>query len=842
MAYIQPNKLLPPTSRVIRPYQCSFIATEGPNILGKLNMSGVEIPYYSQFTTRMTLNPSATKQPLLYGFLGSEVTFILLKFTYDETDPNCIIEEEQFVEYYYADQPSIIRTASKLLLLTGNSTHRIPQIFLNNPSEVKVTVDALVANLEQDDINLDDVNYVTISNIYYNSILSDMIETSCDGITGSTQLQVLGIDGYVQLYLDYIDILTIEPQYTTNEIKLTTISDTTIILGFLSQFEMYQALSRISWVVKDPSSRYLTKDYPGLDVLAPVFGLKQPLPIPNPCPYPFLSGTTILPSEIVNFFISGVTDARDGEISVDSIYISIRQQGYVEPITGITHVGVYDITMSVTDLANNQAVLTYTIVCDDTPPTIIFNYGASGSGFTMTDNDMALPNVGITAIDIINKSVDGVYDTVDGPIDIYNITILIDDPISGLTPMTIITTPGSYSLTYYVEDYSGNAFTTGKTLTYDGYKIIEGGETFIIPGGVVSMELLYGGETGTTATVVLSGISFTVANISGVTNSEFVWDYYDVNGTYHNFGSGNTGSITFIVIGNLFTVSFLRGSLYFTLSNLGVAPDYFEIEPLALTYSFETGLTNTFKIKTNLAWTINDNIDWLLLSSYAGTGITIITGITMDKNTTGYSRTGSTLVTCSGVTLFETIDLLMIQESETDYFEVTPTGVTFTEEIGSIGFFDITTNRDWTVTNDVTWLSLDSIVGTGNTSIICTTNEVNTTGFERSGLTHIIMDSGSIYETIDVVMTQESIPAIFSGDTYTFVTDVQLVYLGETETTATLVLSGQSFTIENSLNNTLIIDGVEFDNEGDFIELTVDTTDFEITFDGGNLVFTIIVL
>jgi hypothetical protein len=737
MAYIQPNKLLPPTARVIRPFACSFLAVEGPNIIGKLNLSGVEIPYDSQFTTRITLNPNATKQPLLYGFLGTEVTYIALKIIYDETDPLCNIEEEMFIEYYFQDQPSIIRHIGKLLVLTGNSVHRIPQLFLNNPSPVKVIVEALVANLEQEDIDVNNINNVTIGNLYYNNILSDTILTHSLLVSGSTQLQITGIDGYVQLYLDYVDILTVEPMYITNEIKITTVSDTNIILGFLSLFEMYQGLSRISWVLEDQSMRYLTKEYPTVDIVPPVFHL-NPLVLPvdiDTYAYPYTSGTTILPHEIINYFITGVTDERDGIIPVDNVYITIRQYGFVEPITGITQVGVYNIIMGVNDIANNQTVLVYTIIVDDQPPLITFKPIASGSGFTMTEVDMTLPSEGITSNDIITKSIDFIYDLVDGVIINTDAVILVNDIISGLTPMTVLTTPGSYDLMYYVEDKAGNAFTSGKTLVYEGYKILVENEIFTIPNGMSSMDFRFTGDSGSTATIIISGETFIVKNVSGITNDELVWDF---GGTgEYNFGSGLTGSIEINVNDTLFIINFMgRGSLLFNIVNAGPMPDYFEVNPSVLFYTSQSGLTEIFNIVSNLSWSITDDIDWILLSDYYGTGTTTITSITMSENITGELRSGITSITASGT-------------------------------------------------------------------------------------------------TIDITILQESVTPIYSGETYIFNNDMKFIYFGETGTTAIVVLSGISFTIEKSSGNTFVwdlggADEHEFIVE-EYIIVIVEGTVFRIT-------------
>ena len=56
MPYIISNNLLTPADKVIKPYNCAFIAVDGPQIKGKLNMEGLEIPYDSQYTSQMVLS------------------------------------------------------------------------------------------------------------------------------------------------------------------------------------------------------------------------------------------------------------------------------------------------------------------------------------------------------------------------------------------------------------------------------------------------------------------------------------------------------------------------------------------------------------------------------------------------------------------------------------------------------------------------------------------------------------------------------------------------------------------------------------------------------------------
>lgn len=753
MAYIQPNKLLPPTSRVIRPFQCSMIACEGPNILGKLNMSGVEIPYYTQFTTRMILNPESTNQPLHYGFLGSDVTFVLLKITYDETDPRCQIEEEQYIEYYFEDQPFIKRYTNKLLLLTGNSTHRIPQIYLNNPGEIKVYIDAMVGNLEETDNSSSDSQALIIDNLYYNSIISDTIWSQICFNSGSSQLQVRS-DGYIQLYLDYVDILTIESVESTYELRITTVSDTIIILRFLSLFDMYQARSRISWVTKLPNERYLTAEQPGLDLFPPVFEMDPYLPTGTTTySYPFVSGTITLPSEVLAYFVTGITDERDGEIPVDNSTIVIRQYGFIEPLTSITHAGVYNVVITISDLAYNRSMLNFNIICDDVPPVITFKPLASGTGFTMTDVDMGSPTEGITYSDIIRKSVDNVYDVVDGPIPNSDITISIDQ-ISGTTGLTHIADIGNYLITYYIADRAGNSVTYEKYLKYDGCVILNSGQLYTYPIGSTSIEFRYLGGIGTTATINISGYSFIIASVSGETNEELIWDLG--GSTEYNFGSGNTGSIYIIIEGISYEISFTgRGSLYFNIKDNGSTPHYFTVTPESLSFEYSDGLTDTISIDTDLNWIIDESIPWITFSSNSG------------------------------------------NSSET---------------------------------------------------ITCTTTDKNITGFNRSGLTTVYVDDPYYYQFYQVTVEQSSITPIYENDVYTYTSDIELVYLGERFTTASVVITEQTFIIFKNISDNLIWNyneegisdtGFTFTEVGQYVYVIVGGDAYKITLIGDDLVFSI---
>lgn len=577
--YIQPNKFLSPTSRVIKPYQCSMIATEGPNIIGKLNLSGVELEYESQFTSKMTLNPGAKDQPVLFGFLGSNVTFLLIKFTFDETDPRCAIEEEQYIEYWFENEPSVMHYSGKLLLLTGNSAKRIPQVYLTNNSSIGAYADVMVANMEQSDIDLNDVtnNIELIQNLYHNSILSDTFWNVTENTSGSTQLQVNDLDDRIILYLDYDEIDTIEIDEIKFKLNIKTKSDAVIHLMFLSLFEVRQAYSRISWVMSDSLTRTLSKELPMIDLESPVVTLVDTI-------IPISSNTYIMPferdvttnefvitsDEILEHFIDSIIDSTDGIISIYDSVVQIRKVGFVENLLSITELGTYDILITINDIAQNTAILNLTLVIDDEAPSIQFKTDIEDVFSMNIPDDIQLPNGGILKDDIIRKSVDYAFDSVQGTIPNSNIEVFLDDNVTVL-PFTEILNPGEYKIIYSITDDYGNNETYNKTLTVVGDIILIDGSEYSIISSDNILSFKYDDDIDTSATIIIGGENIIVSNIfGGVNNSQLVWDQGGVN--EHIFTTPDE-YITLSYDNILYEITFITwGSLYFNITSLGEAP------------------------------------------------------------------------------------------------------------------------------------------------------------------------------------------------------------------------------------------------------------------------------
>jgi hypothetical protein len=359
MPYIQPNSFYT-AEKIIKPYECSMIVVEGPQLKGKINLEGLEFKWENYNLAQMILNPQSSDQPLLYGFLGTNLTFLMVRAKYVPTDPMWAVETEQFIQYYFSGDT--IYSMGQLLVLTGNSTNKIPQIYFNNPSATnKVYLEILMANLGQDPlVNPNQFKQNSyFSSLYYNSILSDVVNYTIPTSVGSTELKIVDIEANTLLYIPYVNMRTIEKvDPLTLLIGLDT--EEKIKLQFLSEFNTDQANSRINWVLKDKQNRTLTINVPDIDTTAPVIswnniltGTTTGITSGVTTLYMLPSGVTYNATSLKEFFISGITDNRDGNISIYDSNVEMYVLNDIVPITGITDVGTYYIKFSVRDLANN---------------------------------------------------------------------------------------------------------------------------------------------------------------------------------------------------------------------------------------------------------------------------------------------------------------------------------------------------------------------------------------------------------------------------------------------------------------------------------------------------------
>lgn len=550
--YIRPNNFLDPTYKVIRPYDCSMLAVEGPNTKGKVDLIGLEIPYDSFFTSSMSLKAGEENKPILYGFLGNDVSFLMIRVKYGEDSnprfgtpeqkleqsPYTLKDEfgqtietkeskEYYIEYYNSDSPSDVRPIGKLMILTGSSNNRIPQVYLNNPMDIEVKVEIMVASIEPiESSEGTSLSQAVIDGLFYNSILTDEVAG------GATQFEIMNENDEVVLYLplthfdnDY-NIHNIHQD--NNILTITTENEQTAILKFVTDYDANQAHSRMSWILENPTGRYLTKNYPAPDLEAPVMYF-------NTYATDQFNTSGMTADLLRMYYLTGVTDNRDGVIDVNDVEIIIREEDTINTIDEITSEGIYNIVFRIKDIAGNQASAIRTATFDMTPPVITFKPAAQGGTLDLSiDNDsQAVPSQGLTKDDIIRFAIDDIQDNIDG--DIANSAVTLE--ISGTTfPITV---GGSIPISFSVTDSNSNeAVYSGKTLdvTDDIPPILTDGLIESTPTGITGDF-----ESGYTFNIINdSGTTYELQFLSGVTkDKDLDYTMFPFYVTSANIPSGN---------------------------------------------------------------------------------------------------------------------------------------------------------------------------------------------------------------------------------------------------------------------------------------------------------------
>lgn len=133
-------------SNYIKVSDGSFVAIEGSTTADKLIMSDLRMPYKQLLRGRVLLKVGQEDYLLNHLGLGDNATFLAIKVTYD---PKSVIEEDNYIQWSFYDDVSRVNSMAQLLVLTGNSSNRIPQLWLTNPnSKYPVTLDVMVAVID----------------------------------------------------------------------------------------------------------------------------------------------------------------------------------------------------------------------------------------------------------------------------------------------------------------------------------------------------------------------------------------------------------------------------------------------------------------------------------------------------------------------------------------------------------------------------------------------------------------------------------------------------------------------------------------------------------------------
>jgi hypothetical protein len=223
-----------------------LVAVQGATNAEKLILSDLRMPYKQLVKSKIIIKKGQENYLLNHLGLGDNATFLAIKVIYD---PKSVIEEDNYLNWSYFDDIARINKIGKMMVLTGNSTNRIPQLFISNPNEkYDVQLEVMIAVIDDNSFfNYSPVIYFTsdvkIQNVEYNgpynTSLGDDFET-----TLSLDYYTLTISALIYLLVDEIkdsnglSIDVEETQFKLYDIDNNEISEITSVGEYKLNFNI----------------------------------------------------------------------------------------------------------------------------------------------------------------------------------------------------------------------------------------------------------------------------------------------------------------------------------------------------------------------------------------------------------------------------------------------------------------------------------------------------------------------------------------------------------------------------------------------------------------------------
>jgi hypothetical protein len=336
-----------------------IVAVEGSNTRETLPLSDLRMPYKQLLKSRIVLKPGQTNYLLNFLGLGDNATFLAMKVMYD---PNVKKESERFINWSFYDNLTVVNSIGQLMILTGNSTNRIKQIYLTNPNtKYPVSIEVMIGVVDDetsffnDTLNQSGTSFV---NLEWSDIKPHIL--------GET-IKIVDTLNSPLIYLILNNIQSIEKSGNILIIDDTSLGS--IFLQFKTEFDVNQAYSLLNYILENPNINF-ENILPDLE--EPIIywnefvdGTQTYITLNGAtagAPYNTLDGLTFstqigltssMNSELlIDLLIDYVEDDRDGQIILDSNNLIISDG--TDTINEITATGSYQVTFNVSDLADNE--------------------------------------------------------------------------------------------------------------------------------------------------------------------------------------------------------------------------------------------------------------------------------------------------------------------------------------------------------------------------------------------------------------------------------------------------------------------------------------------------------
>ena len=364
------SSLFGTTAQYIKVSGGDFIAIEGANTVDRLTVSDLRMPYKQLLRSRVVLKSGQTNYLLNHLGLGDNATFLCIKAVYNQKS---VIEEDNYVKWSFYDDMAKVYTMAQMMVLTGNSTNRIKQLYLSNPSEkYPVSLDVMVGVIDDtytffnDSVNQSSTSFVGLN---YTDIKTHIVGESIKINDKGTPVRPL-------IYIEIVNIETIEK--TGSILIIDDASYGTIFLQFLTEYDAYQAHSILNYIIENPdididlipgdnedpivyfynSVGDLDNDFIAFngDLINGPYNTSMGLTFSTEMSlstYGTTSGTSSIidKSQLIYLLVDKISDNRDGTMSMQPSNIVINNA--TASISTILIPGTYSLTFNFSDIAHN---------------------------------------------------------------------------------------------------------------------------------------------------------------------------------------------------------------------------------------------------------------------------------------------------------------------------------------------------------------------------------------------------------------------------------------------------------------------------------------------------------
>jgi len=346
-----------------------LIAVEGPNTVERQLLGSLRFPYKQLLKGRVILKPGQVNYLLNHLGLGDNATLVSISAKYDAKST---IEEDNYVLWSFYDDLTNTHPMAQYVMLTGNSSNRVKQLYLTNPNATySVILDVIVANIDDTYNFFNDV--INQSGTSFVNLELDSIKTY---VTGES-IVIVDSNSKPLIYIILNNIETIEISG-----QILTIDDSSlgkIFLHFKTISDAKQANSLLNYVLENPNVN-INNLNPVADEESPVVYFLPTVGASSSTAYIDFNGATvsvpygttygntfsttislgsygtnsqISKSTLIDILVDYVDDNRDGliTISTQSIILTGTSGTTVNEVGGE---GTYSLTFDLTDIAGNN--------------------------------------------------------------------------------------------------------------------------------------------------------------------------------------------------------------------------------------------------------------------------------------------------------------------------------------------------------------------------------------------------------------------------------------------------------------------------------------------------------